>query len=124
MAGFFNAVSACLVLLMLMSVCYVMGRLGWMTAREKGFVSKYIVNIAVPCNCIVGLLNNLDHDSLASAGWMLAAGVLNALLAMVILANPLMSWFALSTVWGVYLGASGVALAAEAFASSRGKNAA
>ena len=58
------------------------------------------------------------------AGWILAAGVLNALLAMVILANPLMSWFALSTVWGVYLGASGVALAAEAFASSRGKNAA
>lgn len=75
LAGFFNAVSACLVLLMLMSVGYVMGRWGWMTAREKGFVSKYIVNIAVPCNCIVGLLNNLDHDSLASAGWMLAAGL-------------------------------------------------
>ena len=75
MAGFFNAVSACLVLLMLMSVGYIMGRWGWMTAREKGFVSKYIVNIAVPCNCIVGLLNNLDHDSLASAGWMLAAGL-------------------------------------------------
>ena len=60
---------------MLMSVGYIMGRWGWMTAREKGFVSKYIVNIAVPCNCIVGLLNNLDHDSLASAGWMLAAGL-------------------------------------------------
>lgn len=76
MAGFFNAVSACLVLLMIMSLGYVMGHLGWMTAQEKKFVSKYIVNIAVPCNCIVGLLNNLDRESLAQAGWMLAAGLL------------------------------------------------
>lgn len=76
MAGFFNAVSACLVLLLIMSLGYFMGQLGWMTAQEKGFVSKYIVNIAVPCNCIVGLLNNLDRDSLAHAGWMLVAGLL------------------------------------------------
>ena len=68
--------------------------------------------------------SRMRREAADGAGWMLAAGVLNALLAMVILANPLMSWFALSTVWGVYLGASGVALAAEAFASSRGKNAA
>lgn len=30
-----------------------------------------------------------------------------------------MSWFALSTVWGVYLAASGVALAAGTLAASR-----
>ena len=48
-----------------------------------------------------------------------AAGLMNGLLAMVILANPLMSWFALSTVWGVYLAASGVALAAGTLAASR-----
>ncbi len=77
MAGFFNAVSACLVLLLIMSLGYVMGLLGWMTAKEKRFVSKYIVNIAVPCNCIVGLLNNLDRDSLAHAGWMLLAGLVS-----------------------------------------------
>lgn len=68
MAGFFNAVSACLVLLMLMAVGYLMGRWGWMTAAEKKFISKYMINIAVPCNCIVGLLNNLDRDSLIQAG--------------------------------------------------------
>lgn len=76
MDGFFNALSASLVLLLLMSVGYVMGRLGWMTAQEKKFISKYVVNIAVPCNCIVGLLNNLDHDSLLEAGVMLIAGLL------------------------------------------------
>ena len=61
MAGFFNALSACFVLLMIMSVGYLMGRLGWMTQREKSFVSKYIVYIAVPCICVVGLLDNLDR---------------------------------------------------------------
>ena len=67
MAGFLNALSACLVLLMLMAVGYGMGVRGWMTAREKKFVSKYIINIAVPCNCVVGLLDNLDHDDLDAA---------------------------------------------------------
>ena len=76
MTGFFNALSASLVLLMLMSVGYFMGVRGWMTAQEKKFVSKYIVNIAVPCNCVVGLLNNLIHDQLAQAGIMLVSGLL------------------------------------------------
>ena len=71
MTGFFNALSASLVLLMLMSVGYFMGVLGWMTAQEKKFVSKYIVNIAVPCNCLAGLLNNLDRTMLAEAAMML-----------------------------------------------------
>ena len=33
MVGFLNALSACLVLLMLMSVGYFMGIAGWMTAK-------------------------------------------------------------------------------------------
>ena len=76
MAGFFNAVSACLVLLLLMAVGYFMGTAGWMAAGEKKFLSKYIINIAVPANCIVGLLNNLDREMLAEAGWMLLGAVL------------------------------------------------
>ena len=62
MAAFFNAVSAVIVLLLLMSVGYGMGAAGWMTAEHKKFLGKYIINIAVPCNCLVGLLNNLDRD--------------------------------------------------------------
>lgn len=68
MAGFFNAVSACLVVLLLMAVGYFMGVKGWMTAAEKNFLSRFIINIAVPANCIVGLLNNLDRAELARAG--------------------------------------------------------
>ena len=44
MDGFFNAMSASLVLLMLMSVGYFMGARGWMNAAEKKFISKYIVS--------------------------------------------------------------------------------
>lgn len=76
MSGFFNAVSACLVLLLLMAVGYFMGVRGWMTAAEKKFLSRFIINIAVPANCIVGLLNNLDRDGLIQAGPQVAAALL------------------------------------------------
>ena len=58
-----------------MAVGYAMGRLGWMTASEKRFLGKYIINIAVPCSCVTGLLNNLDHDSLFQAGIMVLAAM-------------------------------------------------
>lgn len=75
MAGFFNAVSACLVLLLLMAVGYFMGARGWMTAAEKKFLSRFIINIAVPANCIVGLRNNLDRAGLVRAGPQVAAAL-------------------------------------------------
>ena len=73
-----------LVLLMLMSVGYFMGARGWMNASEKKFISKYIVNIAVPCNCLTGLLNNLDHDSLLEAGVMVVAAMLGVLMTLLL----------------------------------------
>ncbi len=75
MEGFFNALSASLVLMALMAVGWFMGWKGWMGPGEKAFLSKYIVNIAVPCTCVKGLLSNLSHDMLSQAGFMLAAVV-------------------------------------------------
>ena len=75
MAGFLNALSACAVLMMIMAVGWFMGARGWMTAREKRFVSLFIINIAVPCNCLVGLLENLDRAGLARAGVQLLSGL-------------------------------------------------
>lgn len=108
MAGFWNAVSACVVLLMLMSVGYFMGVWGWMTSAEKKFISKFIVNIAVPCNCLVGLLNNLDRSSLIQAGGMVLAGVL------AVVANLLASALAAVLLrlprerWGVFVAMAGL----------------
>lgn len=72
MAGLINSVSAVLMIFMLMAVGYVLGKLKWMTGSEKKFVSRFVVNIAVPLNCIVGLQKNLNHDDLVQAGWMIA----------------------------------------------------
>lgn len=107
MDGFFNAVSACLVLLMIMSVGYLMGLSGWMTAAEKKFLSKYIVNIAVPCNCIVGLLDNLDRDSLVQAGGMMAIGVASVIVMVLISAAAAAALRLPRERWGVFVAMAG-----------------
>ena len=71
MAAFGNAVSAVAVLLVLTLVGYLMGKLGWLGPAEKKFLGRYIINIAVPCNCISGVLGRLDRDMLGEAGWLL-----------------------------------------------------
>lgn len=108
MAGFFNALSACFVVLLMMSLGYFMGVGGWMTAQEKKFVSKYVVNIAVPCNCIVGLLNNLDRGSLAQAGRMLAAGWLGVGISLLISAAAATLLRLPRERWGVFVAMSGL----------------
>jgi hypothetical protein len=76
MAGFLNAISAVLLLFSIMAVGYLMGWKGWMTAEEKKFLSRFVVNIAVPCNAVVGLLNNLEHDDLLQAGFMVITALM------------------------------------------------
>lgn len=107
MTGFFNAVSACLVLLMLMAVGYVMGIWGWMTPTEKKFISKFIVNIAVPCNCVVGLLNNLDRSSLIEAGSMLVCGLLSVILCVLASAGVALLLHLPRKRWGVFVAMAG-----------------
>lgn len=84
MAEFFNAVSAVLMLFSLMAVGYILGRMGWMTASEKRFVSRFVVNVAVPFNCIVGLLNNLNHDDLFRAGVMMGTAMVGIALTLLL----------------------------------------
>ena len=76
MMDFFNALSTSIILIMLMGVGYIMGRLGWMGESEKKFISRFILNIAVPCVCITGLLNNLNRSMLAEMGIMLLVALL------------------------------------------------
>ena len=108
MNEFFNAVSAVVVLLMLMAVGYLMGRFGWMDGHVKGFLGRYIMNIAVPCNCLVGVLNNLDRDALGHAGWMLLCAALG-------IGCALLTSMALATLlrlprnrWGVFVAMGGL----------------
>ena len=80
MGQFLNALSAVFMLFCLMSVGFILGRLGWMKAPEKKFVSRFVVNVAVPFNSIYGILNNLSHDEIASAFGMVLCAFLGTLL--------------------------------------------
>ena len=55
----------------------------------------------------------------SGSGWIMASGILNLLLSLVILANPVASWFTLASVWGIYLTVSGIALFAESLSGHR-----
>lgn len=108
MAEFLNAASAVFVIFLIMMVGYGLGMLGWLTASEKKFISNYVVNIAVPVNCIVGLLNNFTHDDLMNAGVMMAT-------AMAVVALSLVLGAAAATVlklpqnrWGVFVAMAGI----------------
>ena len=55
----------------------------------------------------------------SGSGWIMASGIFNLLLSLVILANPVVSWFTLTSVWGIYLTGSGIALFAESLSGRR-----
>ena len=55
----------------------------------------------------------------SGSGWIMASGIFNLLLSLVILANPVVSWFTLTSVWGIYLTGSGIALFAESLSGHR-----
>lgn len=55
----------------------------------------------------------------SGSGWIMASGILNLLLSLVILANPVVSWFTLTSVWGIYLTVSCIALFAESLSGRR-----
>lgn len=55
----------------------------------------------------------------SGSGWIMASGILNLLLSLVIPANPVVSWFTLTSVWGIYLTVSGIALFAESLSGHR-----
>lgn len=84
MTDFLNAVSAVFLIFSMMAVGYLLGRLGWMKDSDKKFVSRFVVNIAVPLNCITGVLNNLDRSDISGMGRMLAVPVITILISLVL----------------------------------------
>ncbi|MCR5370907.1 MAG: AEC family transporter [Clostridium sp.] len=84
MGEFLHAVSAVFMIFSLMAVGYLMGHLGWMTGAEKKFLSRFVVNIAVPLNCIVGVLNNLNREDVSRMGRMLAVPFITIITCLII----------------------------------------
>ena len=64
--------------------------------------------------------SDLRKASVPGASLMLASGILNLFLTLLILINPLFGWFGLSVIWGLYLTVSGIIIFAESCTGKRG----
>ena len=67
-----------------MAVGYVLGALGWMTANEKKFISRYVIYIGVPMNSLAGLLNNLEKDDVSRFAYYLLVPLITILIMLAI----------------------------------------
>ena len=108
MAGFLNAVSAVFVIFLLMSVGYLLGHLGWLTANEKKFVSQFAINVAVPFNCLVSVLNNFTREDLMGAGWKLLCAWLVVLLSLLLSAGVATLLKLPKNRWGLFVCMGGI----------------
>lgn len=64
--------------------------------------------------------SEMRRQGTPGAGWLLAAGILNTVAGNLIVMQPLVGWLAVSTIWGIYLMFSGLALAVESLSNHRG----
>lgn len=55
----------------------------------------------------------LRKKKIDGSGWLLAGGIINLMLSIFMIINPVLSWFSLSVIWGGYLIISGIAFLAE-----------
>lgn len=108
MAVFINAIESVLVLFILMAVGYWMGHKKWMGQAEKNFLNKFIFNIAVPCNCVVGILNNLDAGMLSSALVMLGAAFFGMVVALLLSALVATGLKLPRSQWGIFVSMGGI----------------
>lgn len=108
MAEFFNALSAVFVIFLILSLGYWMGHLGWLTASEKKFISKYVVNIAVPVNCVTGILKNFTRDELFGAGKQVLVSATVVALSLLISAAAATLLKLPRSRWGVFVAMGGI----------------
>ena len=108
MAGFYNAASAVLVLLILMLIGYLMARAGWMGKHEKIFLNKFIFNIAVPCNCLSGLLNRLEREMLGEMAGLLVLATIHIAITLVLSAGLATLLKLPRNRWGVFVAMGGL----------------
>ncbi len=66
--SFFTSVSSVLVILVLTATGYFLGAAGWIKKEHKDCLSKILIDVFVPCNCLYGMLTHLDRDMLLASG--------------------------------------------------------
>lgn len=74
MDAFAHALRSVAIIFLLTATGYFCAEKGWMGAQTKAFLSKFLMNIAVPAMVVYGFRQNLSLSLLQSSGQMLLAG--------------------------------------------------
>lgn len=61
----------------------------------------------------------LRKRNTSGAGWILASGIINLILSVFMIINPVLSWFSLSLIWGMYLIVTGIAFFIETLSNKK-----
>ena len=80
MDTFFQSILSVFVILLLTATGYFCGVRQWINEESKRFISRFLMNLAIPCMCIHGLTTNLaptiylpmfleDFSSSPGSGW-------------------------------------------------------
>ena len=84
METFLNSVAAVTVILLLTATGYICAATKCMRAEGKAFVSKLLMNVAVPVMCIYSLNTNLTRDMILSSGALLLVPLLDQILCFIL----------------------------------------
>ena len=77
---FIHGLSAVFVIFCIMAVGFGLGQLGWIRSQEKRFITRFILNIGIPMNTVVGVMKNLRRDELSQMGVYLLVPFITILL--------------------------------------------
>ncbi|HWQ57659.1 MAG TPA: AEC family transporter [Clostridia bacterium] len=76
MTGIWNSISAVLLVLLMVSVGYLFGRVGWMRGEHKSILINFLIYVAVPCMCIKNVFENFTQEMFEHAGVLLLVPIL------------------------------------------------
>ncbi len=77
MSEMLHSLSAVLLVLMIISVGYVFGRLGWMRKEHKKFTIKLIINVGMPALCAYNIFTQFSIEMLNSTGYLVLLPILS-----------------------------------------------
>ena len=84
MSAFYNSISSVLVILLMTAAGYIFGVKKWMTAQQKPFLEKYIMNFAIPCMCIGGFIEHLSPEIFRESGKVVGVSALGLIICLVL----------------------------------------
>lgn len=68
METFLHSVTSVTIILLLTATGYFCAAKGWTGKESKSFISKFLMNVAIPAMCVYGLTSNLTREMILQSG--------------------------------------------------------